>query len=87
MCARAPVCACARVCVWQVRQQACARERFTAALRDANIRVSTATASYGLDPQRGDRQRWPVFPLTINPSLLRRDNAAIVAAFRAALGE
>jgi len=59
---------------------------YCSCLRDANIRVSTATASYGQDPQRGDQQQWPVVPLTINPSLLRLDNATIVTAFEAALG-
>ena len=43
------------------------------------------TAGYGQDPSAGDQQAWPVFPLTINPSLLRSDNATLVVAFAEAL--
>ena len=43
------------------------------------------TAGYGQDPSAGDQQAWPVFPLTVNPSLLRSDNATLIAAFGDAL--
>ena len=42
-------------------------------------------ASYGQDPAQGDQQQWPVFPLTINPTILRMENTVIVSAFTAAL--
>ena len=50
-----------------------------------NLLGVAGTAGYGQDPSAGDQQAWPVFPLTINPSLLRSDNATLVAAFAEAL--
>ena len=51
----------------------------------ARWRTDSGTASYGQDPSVGDQQKWPVFPLTINPSLLRSDIASVVEAFATAL--
>jgi hypothetical protein len=42
-------------------------------------------ASYGQEPSVGDQQQWPVFPLTVNQSILRMKNSAILAAFVEAL--
>ena len=50
-----------------------------------NLLGVSGTAGYGQDPSAGDQQAWPVFPLTINPSLLRSDNATLVVAFAEAL--